>query len=90
MTDTTQSPVQTAHKAWWAAIAAAAVPIVLQNLSGASDSFSVIYDAIACNAFGTVCPTPEAIADSVKSVMSAIGGGVATGFVTYFVSNRAK
>ena len=81
---------QTNAKAWAAALAATAIPIVLQNVSGANAAFSTIWDWAACGMFGTVCPEPQAIADAFKSIGSAIAGGAFTGLVTYYVNNKPK
>jgi hypothetical protein len=79
---------QTNHKAWTAGIAAAVLPIILQNIFGANDAFSTLYDWFAHVAFGTAAVPPEAIASAVKSLVTAVGGGIATGMLTWLVNNR--
>lgn len=78
------------HKAWVAGIAATIVPILLQNLTGTSQSARVAYNFIVCGLLGSTCPAPDAVADAVWVLLSGILSGIVVGGLTWFIRNRPK
>jgi hypothetical protein len=78
------------HKAWVAGISATIVPILLQNLTGTSQSARVAYNFIVCGIFGSTCPDPNAVADAVWVILSGVLSGIVVGGLTWFIKNRPK
>lgn len=85
-----RQPGMSSHKAWMAGLGAAVLPIVLQNVFGATASFSTLWDWFAHAAFGTAAVPPEAVAGAFKTLAAGLMSGIGTGLATWWIANKPK